>query len=95
MSASLAEVLRGRANCCATPTRRLTYTGVTYAGVARAGAAYDCVSRGRNPFLEQDFDNMMAVDKGMQSRGWLGVRTNPAEGATITHLHRMLDSHLD
>ncbi len=50
--------------------------------------------RGRNPFLEQDFDNMSAVDKGMESRGWLGACTNPAEEATITHFHRMLDSYL-
>jgi hypothetical protein len=51
--------------------------------------------RGRNPFLEQDFDNMLAVDRGMHSRGWAGARTNPAEEATITHFHRMLDSYLE
>jgi len=37
--------------------------------------------RGRNPFLEQDFDNMYAVDRGMSSRGWIGARTNPSEEA--------------
>ena len=50
--------------------------------------------RGRNPFLEQDFDNMVAVDKGMHSRGWSGARTNPAEEASINHFHKMLDSYL-
>lgn len=49
--------------------------------------------RGRNPFLEQDFDNMLAVDRGMESRGWPGARTNPAEEATITHFHRTLDQY--
>jgi phenylpropionate dioxygenase-like ring-hydroxylating dioxygenase large terminal subunit len=50
--------------------------------------------RGRNPFLEQDFDNMMAVDRGMQSRGWVGARINPNEEITIAHFHRMLDRYL-
>jgi phenylpropionate dioxygenase-like ring-hydroxylating dioxygenase large terminal subunit len=50
--------------------------------------------RGRNPFLEQDFDNMIAVDRGMHSRGWSGARTNPAEETTITHFHRMIDEFL-
>jgi phenylpropionate dioxygenase-like ring-hydroxylating dioxygenase large terminal subunit len=49
--------------------------------------------RGRNPFLEQDFENMQAVDKGMGSRGWSGARTNPAEELSITHFHRMLDRY--
>ena len=48
-------------------------------------------ARGRNAFLEQDFSNMLAVNQGMRSRGWAGARTSPAEEATVTHFHRMLD----
>jgi len=48
-------------------------------------------AKGRNPFLEQDFANMSAVEMGMRSRGWEGARTNPVEEVTITHFHRMLD----
>jgi phenylpropionate dioxygenase-like ring-hydroxylating dioxygenase large terminal subunit len=48
-------------------------------------------ARGRNPFLEQDFNNMRAVELGMRSRGWAGARTNPAEETTVTHFHKMLD----
>jgi phenylpropionate dioxygenase-like ring-hydroxylating dioxygenase large terminal subunit len=50
--------------------------------------------RGRNGFLEQDFANMLAVDRGMESRGWEGARTNPAEEITINHFHSMLDRYL-
>lgn len=50
--------------------------------------------RGRNYFLEQDFENMLAVDRGMASRGWAGARTNPGEEGTINHFHRMLDEYL-
>ena len=51
--------------------------------------------RGRNPFLEQDFSNMLAVDRGMQSRGWAGARTNPVEELPISHFHAMLDYYTD
>lgn len=50
--------------------------------------------RGRNGFLEQDFANMLAVDRGMESRGWEGARTNPSEEVTINHFHAMLDRYL-
>jgi phenylpropionate dioxygenase-like ring-hydroxylating dioxygenase large terminal subunit len=48
-------------------------------------------ARGRNPFLEQDFNNMRSVELGMRSRGWSGARTNPNEETTVTHFHRTLD----
>jgi len=51
-------------------------------------------AKGRNPFLEQDFANMEAVQKGMRSRGWEGARTNPLEEVTTNHFHRMLDEYL-
>lgn len=50
-------------------------------------------ARGRNPFLEQDFNNMRSVELGMRSRGWKGARTNPAEETTVTHFHQMLDKY--
>lgn len=48
-------------------------------------------AKGRNPFLEQDFANMEAVQKGMRSRGWEGARTNPLEEISVNHFHRVLD----
>lgn len=51
-------------------------------------------ARGVNAFLEQDFDNMFSVDRGMRSRGWLGARTNPAEEILIVNLHRVIDEFL-
>ena len=50
--------------------------------------------RGRNTFLEQDFDNMFQVDRGMRSRGWEGARLNPVEELTIAHFHRMLEKFM-
>jgi phenylpropionate dioxygenase-like ring-hydroxylating dioxygenase large terminal subunit len=34
---------------------------------------------GANPFLEEDFANLIAVDKGMRSRGWDGAVLNPRQ----------------
>jgi len=52
-------------------------------------------ARGVNPFLEEDFDNMAAVNAGMKSRGWRGARTNPGEEMTIVNFHRELDKYLN
>jgi phenylpropionate dioxygenase-like ring-hydroxylating dioxygenase large terminal subunit len=49
---------------------------------------------GVNPFLEEDFANMMAVNDGMKSRGWRGARTNPSEELTVSHFHSQLDNYL-
>jgi len=35
--------------------------------------------KGQNPFLEEDFENMLAVQAGMQSRGWEGALLNPVQ----------------
>jgi phenylpropionate dioxygenase-like ring-hydroxylating dioxygenase large terminal subunit len=35
--------------------------------------------KGVNPFLEEDFANLIAVDKGMRSRGWAGAVLNPRQ----------------
>jgi phenylpropionate dioxygenase-like ring-hydroxylating dioxygenase large terminal subunit len=47
--------------------------------------------RGNNPFLEEDFDNMEAVNEGMKSRGFKGSTFNPIQEAQIRHFHAMLD----
>jgi len=49
---------------------------------------------GRNAFLEQDFSNMKAVDRGTLSRGWRGAETNPVQEVAIVHFHRMMDRFL-
>jgi phenylpropionate dioxygenase-like ring-hydroxylating dioxygenase large terminal subunit len=46
--------------------------------------------RGRNPFLEQDFSNLIAVSRGVRSRAWAGAPTNPVEERTISNFHRNL-----
>lgn len=50
-------------------------------------------ARGRNPFLEQDFSNMEAVDIGVRSRGFVGARINPNEEGTTRHFYQMLDKY--
>jgi len=50
--------------------------------------------RGRNPFLEQDFDNMEATNKGMKSRGWPGAVTSPIQEQQISHFHKMLHNYM-
>lgn len=48
----------------------------------------------RQPFLEQDFANLVAVQKGMRSRGFAGARPSPAQEATVTNVHRYLHDYL-
>ena len=50
--------------------------------------------RGRNPFLEQDFENMVAVNKGMKSAGWRGAVCNPRQELQISHFHRVLQEYI-
>jgi phenylpropionate dioxygenase-like ring-hydroxylating dioxygenase large terminal subunit len=50
--------------------------------------------KGRSPFLEQDFKNLVAVQKGMRSRAWRGARPNPAQEVSVTNLHRVLHQYL-
>jgi phenylpropionate dioxygenase-like ring-hydroxylating dioxygenase large terminal subunit len=49
--------------------------------------------RGRNPFLEEDFDNMEAVHQGMKSKGWKGARTNPIQEIQTVNFHRVLHDY--
>ena len=46
--------------------------------------------KGENPFLEEDFGNMIAVQKGMLSRGFAGARTNPVQERTVSNFHEQL-----
>jgi hypothetical protein len=48
----------------------------------------------RSPFLEQDFKNLAAVQKGMKSRGWRGARPSPVQEVGVTNLHRVLHQYL-
>jgi hypothetical protein len=50
--------------------------------------------RGKNPFLEEDFDNMEAVHLGMKSRGFRGASTNPVQEIQIVNFHRALRSYV-
>jgi phenylpropionate dioxygenase-like ring-hydroxylating dioxygenase large terminal subunit len=49
---------------------------------------------GQNPFLEQDFSNIEAVQKGMKSRGFEASRTNPLQEVPINNFHRTLFRYL-
>lgn len=49
--------------------------------------------KGNNPFLEEDFENMEAVNSGMKSRGFRGATFNPSQEAHVAHFHRMLDEY--
>jgi len=46
------------------------------------------------PVLQQDFDNMPYVQKGMKSRGFKGARPNPSQEATVIHFHRTLAEYM-
>ena len=50
--------------------------------------------RGQNPFLEQDFGNMAAVQKGMKSRGFSGSTINPLQERAVSHLHDVVFDYI-
>lgn len=50
--------------------------------------------RGQNAFLEQDFGNMAAVQKGMKSRGFKGGVINPLQERTVSHLHDVVFDYI-
>lgn len=45
--------------------------------------------------LEQDFDNMAEVQKGMKQAGFPGCRTSPIQEAVISNMHRVLHDYVD
>ena len=44
--------------------------------------------------LSQDISNMMEVQAGMKSRGFIGARTNPLQESTVYNLHRVIREYL-
>jgi hypothetical protein len=49
---------------------------------------------GKNPFLEQDFDNLIACQKGMHSRGLPGLIVNPVQEAAMKHFQQGIEAYL-
>ena len=50
--------------------------------------------KGQNAILEQDFSNMVAVHKGMRSRGFKGARPNPEQESQVANFHRVLHGYI-
>ena len=50
--------------------------------------------RGQCEFLEEDFSNIEAVNRGVKSRGFRGATLNPVQEAGIAHFHEMLTTFL-
>jgi len=50
--------------------------------------------KGKNPILEQDFSNMIAVHKGMRSRGFKAARPNPIQESQVGNFHRVLHKYM-
>lgn len=51
-------------------------------------------AKGVNRFLEQDFANLVAVQRGIHSRGFKGSAYNPVQEVEIIQFERMLDEYL-
>jgi phenylpropionate dioxygenase-like ring-hydroxylating dioxygenase large terminal subunit len=49
---------------------------------------------GRSLILEQDFANLIAVQKGIRCRGFRGARPNPIQEVGVTNIHRVLRQYL-
>jgi phenylpropionate dioxygenase-like ring-hydroxylating dioxygenase large terminal subunit len=45
--------------------------------------------------LQQDFDNMGEVQRGMKSQGFKGARTNPVQEGTVMNFHRAILEYFD
>jgi nitrite reductase/ring-hydroxylating ferredoxin subunit len=46
--------------------------------------------RGQCAFLEEDFANMQAVNRGVKNRGFRGARTNPVQEIPVSNFHETL-----
>jgi len=49
----------------------------------------------KNEFLYDDLVNLPEVQKGMYSRGFRGLRTNPVQERTVSNLHRALRDFME
>lgn len=47
------------------------------------------------PFLIDDFKNIPEVQRGLRTRGFKTVRTNPVQEVTISNMHRVLREYLE
>lgn len=45
-------------------------------------------------FLEEDFTNMQAVNRGVKNRGFRGARTNPIQEVSVNNFHMVLAEYL-
>ena len=45
--------------------------------------------------LQQDFDNMSEIQRGMKSRGFKGARTNPLQEATVSNFHQVISQYIE
>jgi len=50
--------------------------------------------RGQCEFLEEDFSNIEAVNRGVKSRGFPGVTLNPLQETGVAHFHATLERFL-
>ncbi len=50
--------------------------------------------RGQCEFLEEDFANIEAVNRGMKSRGFRGAMLNPVQETAVANFHAVLDRYL-
>ncbi len=50
--------------------------------------------KGQCEFLEEDFTNLEAVNRGVKSRGFRAATINPVQESTIAHFHDMLGKYL-
>jgi phenylpropionate dioxygenase-like ring-hydroxylating dioxygenase large terminal subunit len=51
--------------------------------------------RGQCEFLEEDFANLEAVNRGVKSRGFSGATLNPLQEGTISNFHRVLRRYVE
>jgi nitrite reductase/ring-hydroxylating ferredoxin subunit len=49
----------------------------------------------QNRFLKDDLINLPEVQRGMHSRGFRGLRTNPVEEVCVSNLHKVLHEFID
>jgi hypothetical protein len=49
----------------------------------------------KNQFLNDDLLNLPEVQRGMYSRGFRGLRTNPVQEVTVSNFHKVLHEFID
>jgi hypothetical protein len=54
----------------------------------------DWTAKDWGEITNQDYANMAAVQDGMKSAGFDGLRLNPRQEANLLHMHRVIDTYL-